>query len=1783
MREQEPGDKLTVANERSLLTLSRAITLSEGHFALILVRCNYEICSEQMWQQLQEITALPLSEIVLQPSNKSLYSPIMGSLAGKQASALVVFGLESVKAIEGVLISTNQIRDEFRKSLTVPLVLWITDEVLQKLTRFAADFKSWAATSIKFELSTAQLFSLWHKTSSELFTSILSSDFGEFLSNETLNLATSCRRRQELESALRDLHGREIILEPAIVSTWRFIRGRDAFNNDNIGLAIELYFQSLEFWQQELRGWEDQEIGRWGDGEFDSNQSFSPSIESRIGVLLHHISLCYCRQAQLQSAQSQRHWQQAKKSFKASIEALTKADRLDLVAQLTIGLGKVLQQLQSWTELQALAKESLLQPQIQKNLLYHSQAYGFLATVALAQSNWEDAKTLASKAISILESQSPPTQPQLSNSLFAGVRRFQPNKEGWNIPEHDAFGGRSHRYQSVYLLIGAKAQRQLGDNDHAIAALEQAITRKTQPNILEQPQLYIEILEELRSLYLEQNQYLRSFELKQERRAIEQQYGFCTFIGAAPLQPFNRHWKGIHSSPLAIVAAGRLPDVNRLIERLSRNDHKLTIMHGSSGVGKTSLLNAGLVPALEDRIIGARVAVPVVQKIYRDWIGELEKLLNNGLHSQQCLATTSQDSSEPQQTKIAMILSQLRLAAEQNLLTILIFDQFEEFFFACTNLEERCQFYDFLAQCLNLPFVKVILSMREDYLHYLLECERHSNLNAINNDLMARSLRYHLGDLSQQDAKNVIGTLAEVSKFQLEEALIDALVRDLAASSGRVRLIELQVVGAQLQAEKITTLEQYQALGIDPKAALVERSLFCVIEDCGLENQALVWQVLFALTDDRGIRPLKTPAQLVNMNSEEKSAELEQKTLDKLNLILTILVGSGLVFRVPEESQDRYQLVHDYLVQPIRKNHQYLSEFCIIAKLKRSEIELAQVHKQRRRAIAVGATMSLFAVTAATLGCRAEVERRLAANLSLNAQLNALGASSEALFVSDKNFEALLEGLRAAKRLKDVETLENSNLQIGLEKLLPIPHSPLQIKPDTRLAVATALSQAIYATTEHNRLEGHSDVIWSISFSPDNQLIASASRDKTVRLWRQDGTFLSLLKGHSGSVTSVAFSPDSQLIASGSWDSTVKIWRRDGTLVETLRGLQGHVYSVSFSPNGQMIAAAAQDGTIRLWTISGKLIQTIPAHEGGVTSVSFSPTGELIASAGEDKTIKLWTINGKLQQTLSGHEGRVSSVTFSPDGQLLASASADRTVKLWNSSGTLLKTLSYHQNPVLSVAFSADSQQLASASADNTVKLMNRDGTLLKTFRGHSDSVTTVSFSPTSKYIAQTENNTSFESKKKNYTTKSSQQNPSQQATLSKDSKGSEISEFQLSSYSKGYSAKTLSTNAQKGTRNEQSPLIASASFDKTIKLWGSRSPSRLILQGHEKSVQDVVFSPDNQLIATTSHDQTIKIWNRTGQLLKTLTGHKGSVSSVSFSPNSQLIASSSRDGTVKLWHRNGNLLKTLTGHRDWVLSVSFSPDGERLASSSRDGSVKLWHRNGSLLKTLKEPLPPKTKLAKFLRTTLLNYLDKKSENEAKPARINAVSFSPDGQLLATASDDYTAKLWTADGQLIKTLKGHTNWVLDVNFSPDSQLLASASYDNTVKLWNRQGELVRTLKGPTDSVAHVRFSPSGKILATTSWDNRLQLWRLDDTLIKTLEGHQSRVTGMSWSNDGKALASASEDKTVLVWNLDLDDMLNLSCDWLKDYLQTNPKVQNRDAFGGHSHRELCQPLKTPKS
>ncbi|WP_257236979.1 nSTAND1 domain-containing NTPase [Nostoc sp. 'Peltigera malacea cyanobiont' DB3992] len=646
--------------------------------------------------------------------------------------------------------------------------------------------------------------------------------------------------------------------------------GLNDYLHDEIDSALAHYQQSLEFWGQ------------------------SNYLE-RQGILLVNIASVYNRQAEKNQTENQRYWQESRNYFQQAIEIFEQVQRSDLVAKHITKLGEVLQRLQAWTELQSLVEKSLPLHQHYGTPLQLAKDYGFLAEVALKQSRWNEANQLAGQALQILTE----------------IPNLQSNEFSW------------------YRFILAKSQQGLGQFEAAINSLKAA---KSESNHQYNPQLYISILDRLRSLYFEQGEYLKAFNIKQEQLQIEQQYGFRAFVGASYLNPQRQAINSVQlqvenfeTIAQEIAASGRGQDVKRLRERIGGTEHKLTVIHGQSGVGKSSILQGGLIPALQQKAIGERDALPILLRVYTDWVGMLGQSLAQAFEEvrrNQLFANL--DSS-------AAILEQLRRNADRNLLTVLMFDQFEEFFFVYPDQGQRRAFYEFLRVCLDIPFVKVILSLREDYLHYLLELERLFDLNVINKNILDKNIRYYLGNFSPADAMAVVQSLTERSHFYLEPALIEQLVRDLAGELGEVRPIELQIVGTQLQTEKITTLEKYRQFGTKEK--LVERFLEEVITDCGAENEQVARLVLYLLTDENGTRPLKTRAEL--------AADLPAEA-DKLDLVLEIFVVSRLVLLLPESPADRYQLVHDYLVSFIRQ--QQGNE--ILAELAREREQRLQVEER---------------------------------------------------------------------------------------------------------------------------------------------------------------------------------------------------------------------------------------------------------------------------------------------------------------------------------------------------------------------------------------------------------------------------------------------------------------------------------------------------------------------------------------------------------------------------------------------------------------------------------------------------------------------------------------------------------------------------------------------------------------------------------------------------------------------------------------------------------------------
>ncbi|MEG3895867.1 MULTISPECIES: WD40 domain-containing protein [unclassified Microcoleus] len=1710
-------DTAAQQNKSSLQTLSRTLRMSQGQFSLILVRCNYSAMREETVRQLREDSGIEIREIVLPTSVKTLYTTIETELTDSQPPALMVFGLESVSAIDRVLTSTNYVREEFRNNFPFPVVLWVTDKILKKLIRLVTDIETWT-TTVEFVLGPDELVDFLGKSADRIFSDILENGNWR-LSNSAIIGANSLT---ELESASQDLQTCNIRLEPAIEASLQFIRGRHEYACHRIPAAVELYQKSLTFWKYQVPF-----IGaktEFSDLLFTVHPA--PVLE---GIMLFHIGLCYRFQAEHHRNGNRPYWTEAKNYFQQCIDVLEGARQSDAVGIFINQLGEVLQHLEDWDALWNLAiKARRLHQNMENSAVNLAQDYGFLARVALEQKNWQGAKEWALVALEVL------------NSNLEATGQGTPVKS---------------QHQGLYLLILAEAQSQLGEIEEAIAHLELA---RSETEACYNPQLYLRVLEMLRSLYFQRGEYLEAFQIKQDYRAVEHTYRFRAFIGAGKLQP---HREAINpaaetvatSATIAdeITASGREEDLNRLIYRMNNTPDKLTVIYGQSGVGKSSIVTGGLVPALKEKKIEMRTVLPVVLQVYNNWPRELTRQLSAGkaeIFDREISeavpgaeevdfpveagavkgnlvsgfnggsAGKNEDKIEQSQP-VELILEQQAIEYEkiikelqtnsEHLVTVLIFDQFEEFFFVWKEPAARQIFFDFLRKCLKIKYLKVVLSLREDYLHYLLEFSRPKNQTQfINNDILAdilsKDILFYLGNFSLGDARSVIRTLTERSQFYLEPELIEELVKDLAGELGEVRPIELQLVGAQLQQEDIRTLTHYQELGNNPQQKLVERFLEEVIKDCGPENEVAARRVLYLLTDEDEIRPLKTRAELASNLATFAEAE-------KLDLVLELLVKSGLVFRWTELPAELYQLVHDYLVSFIRQQQESdkKAEFDELRKqnqINRDEID--QIRKDRERDALLSESRDKQR-QARDKQHEAEAQLYQARRWQLRAAVLGvlvLGGVSAMAFEQAKLAESARQEAEksrtdALNSASQALVLSNEKNQLGvLGNSIKIGRDSLKstaLPADTKNQIAERLRQAVSGVQERNRFEQHSKFVLDVSVSPDGNSVASASADKTVKLWSKEGKLLKTFN-HGDSVTSVSLSPDGKTIATGCADRKIRIWQADNdkSPIATLEGHQDIVTSVSFSPDGKTLASSSHDKTVKIWNItSKKLLQTLKGHKDWVLGVKFSPDGKTIASASADKTVKLWNREGKTQKfqinpkTLNKHSDIVYSVSFSPNNQEIVTASADTTVKIWNRKGEEIRTLKGHNDEVVSASFSRDGEKIVTGSADDTVKVWNRSGTLLSTFRGHQDDVRAVTFS-------------------------------------------------------------------RDGT-------IASASKDKMVKIWNpDRTPLNKILSGHGDWVYKVSFSADGKTIASASGDKTVRLWRAEGSLFKTLAGHKDSVTWVSISPDDKTVASASDDKTVKVWSLDGKLLDTLN-HSGIVRSVSFSPDGKTIAAASADRNLYLWRWNGS-------------------KATLLAKLD-----HSNP--VISVSFSPDGKTIAvaTATDDKSTAnknafesagankvyLWQFNGSEAKILKtlAHPDSVKDVSFSPDGKTIATACADKKVYLWrfDGKGATIAEKLDHSDTVESVSFSPDGKLIAAASGGNTVKLWNFDGQkaiLSKTLES-SDRVLSVSFSSDSKTLAFASRDRTVILWpleNLELNNIIARSCEWVENYLQNDPNVAEGD-------------------
>ncbi|MCF4967678.1 nSTAND1 domain-containing NTPase [Nostoc sp. CMAA1605] len=1104
---------------------------------------------------------------------------------------------------------------------------------------------------------------------------------------------------------------------------------------------------------------------------------------------------------------------------------------------------------------------------------------------------------------------------------------------------------------------------------------------------------------------------------------------------------------------------------------------------GASGSGKSSLVQAGVMAQLRrgKQLLGSQ-----------DW---WVRSFRPGKHPLETLSRRMVDSGTErekayQQMQLEGILYQGAegfshwVHQRPEPMVVLVVDQFEELFTLAAS-EDRQRFLEIvLGTVEKIPEkFKLIITLRADFIASCLEVTKLAQLLQKSSVLLPPCL-------TKEEYRRIIIHPAEQVGLTVEPELVEVLLQELNYSPGYLPLLEFVLEQLwEYREGGVITLQAYQQhLGgikgaLEKKAQAVYESLEPEVQECarwiflaltqlgeGTEDtrrrvgksELVVSKYPVALVE-RTLQIL-TAAKLVVVNVEEgqggqgrQGGQGEVSTLFSSSPV-TIEVAHEIIIRHwstlrwwLEENRSRLRSLRqiaqaanlwvqndrqaDFLLQGVRLAEaeeiyiNYTDELSLdvqnfiaagLQARRQQQLKEQNRLRQAQRAVAIISTLGLTAFGLAVLAYQQTQKAQLQ-------EIQALNSLAANYLLSHQQLEGLLTSVQAGREVQKIN---------------------LGFPPTVRGQTATILQQAVYTTQERNRLL-HNSWVTSVSFSPDGEVLASASADNTIHLWRSDGKLLNTLTGHSDGVNSVTFSPDGEILASASADGTIKLWNRSGKLLHTLQGHTQAVNSVSFSPDSQTIVSGSADNTVKLWSRDGRLILSLPGHTGAVNAVSFSPEGDTIASASDDGTMKLWSIDGRTLTTIPAHTKEVNSISFSPDGKTIASASADHTVKLWSRDGTLLRTLEGHQEGVWRVIFSPDGQMIATAGADKKIILWSRDGSILGTFLGHTHEVNSLSFSPDNRVLASASDDNTVRLWNLN-------------RTIPKTFYGHKGSVSHVSFINNG-------------------DTVISLSADSTMKFWNLDGQITKTLISPIPDVTSVSFSGDRNLVALASNSQGIQIRNQDGTLLRTLQSPNHWVTTMSFSPDNQILASGSADKTIKLWSVDGRLLRTLSGHNGWVTDIKFTPDGKNIISASADKTIKIWNLDGQLLQTLK----------------------------GHSASIWSVAISADGKVIASGSQDATVKLWSIEGQLLYTLQGHTDLVLNVNFSPDGKTLASASDDGTIKLWNvTNGTLLTTLQGHQGSVRSVNFSPNGKLLVSGGQDTTVKLWNLEGIELQTLDVDQ---------------------------------------------------------------------------
>ncbi|BCL31772.1 AAA family ATPase [Streptomyces aurantiacus] len=1058
----------------------------------------------------------------------------------------------------------------------------------------------------------------------------------------------------------------------------------------------------------------------------------------------------------------------------------------------------------------------------------------------------------------------------------------------------------------------------------------------------------------------------------------------------------------------AAVFFGREAQAAELTRRLhtssQRPADRFLVLVGASGSGKSSLVRAGVMP----RLRGRRWTVLPAFSPGPNPLGALASAI-----------VAADGGQEP----VSAVLRRLRqgsgsLGSELSRLrdgrfrrTLLVIDQFEEVV-TLAGERERAQFLEALRSCVEQDSaIHVLATLRVDFLGRL--------LGTGHAEVFQHPIA--IGTLSRGQLAQVVERPGALVDLSFAPGVVDTIVDETGTDDALPLLAYLlqELYFASGPGQTVTD-DMYRRLG-GVAGALSRQADHTVADLSPRDGIDVVLRVLLRFVTVQGQEVARRRVPLSELDDRERHV------VDAF--VDARLLRSGAGGGAPSDQEPYAEVTHEALFRrwaPLRQE----VEARVERLRERAELERwAEDWEHSGRSDDYLLTGERLSLAQGWLAALEEAGQT-------SAPARALVHSSQR---RDQAFLRRVSDSIGRHVLVSAETQPERAILLSLTAL-----GECTPTPSARRGLMTALASSHLRI----RLDGHTDTVRHIAWSPDGHLLATASRDGTARVFDAgSGQPLFVLPSDGAMVESVAWSPDSSHLATAGRDSVVRIWNAaSGEPVRLLTGPVEPGRQVAWSPDGRHIAATWKDCVVRVWeAATATLVHELRGHRDDIWGVAWSPDGTRLASASHDQTAIVWNLEtGTAATTLTGHSDFVEGIAWSPDGCSIATGSGDHTARIWDAqSGELRLLLRGHTDYVWNLAWSPDGRMLASASSDQTVRVVStEDAKVLAVLRGHTDTVWGVAWSPTGARLA----------------------------TSSTDGTG-------IVWDLRPRGAEQVLTHGHTGPVNQAAwsadeARLATASDDGTVRLWDTATgaPTGRAAQLGDR-VWSVAWSPRTDRLALSTNDGIFRVMDESGSVQFE---HRGEVvEACAWSPDGNRIATGGHDGTVRIRSTQaGTELQTLTGHQDWVGRIAWSPSGRMLASSSDDRTCRLWD------------------VSESRQLTVLRGHDN---------YVDDVAWAPDERRVATASGDWTAAVWdVATGRRIDILRGHEGRVRAVAWSPDGGLIATGSDDRTVRVWSSVTfEEIAIVGVHQDKVTSVAWSRDSTRLLTASFDGTARVWSAD--------------------------------------------------------------------------------------